>query len=155
MHCFIFIYQEMTALVLQWGDTNIINTFIPKSCPVWPQRCFTCLVLLTSWLKYGLTGPWMSSLKGCDSLAKGTGVVGGWGGGGRRTFSATQGVSEAQWICPVDESLWSVRRCTGRFHKSSSDTDCSRRFTVSKKNQRKKEKYTQQGCLFSQWMVFF
>lgn len=35
----------------------------------------------------------------------------------------------ALWMTP----LWSVRRCTGRFYKSSSDTDCSRRFTVKKK----------------------
>lgn len=39
--CFIFIYQEMNALVLQWDDTNITNTFAPKSCPVQPESSNT------------------------------------------------------------------------------------------------------------------
>lgn len=52
------------------------------------------------------------SLKGCGSLALGMGP-GRWG-----------------WP-PWMETLWSVRRCTGRFYMSSSDADCSRRFTVS------------------------
>ncbi len=34
----------------------------------------------------------------------------------------------ASWMKP----LRSVRRCTGRFYKNSSDTDYSRRFTVRK-----------------------
>lgn len=52
---------------------------------------------------------------------------------GKGSFGATQRVSEAQWICPMDESLWSVRCSTGSFYKNSSDTDSSRRFTVSNK----------------------
>lgn len=133
---FIFIYRHVDAPVLQWGDSNMFKN---ESCAVKAHILHCCspnpskrLLLLTWWLISELTGSWTSCLKVCDSLAKGIWVEG-WG---LREFQG-QAVSEAQWVWPSDESLWSVRRGTGRFYKSSSDTDSSRRFTVSNNTREK------------------
>lgn len=74
-----------------------------------------------------------------------------WGQGDGGKESATQGVLEAQWMCLVDETLWSVSRCTGRFYKSSSDTDCSRPFTVSKKTRERIRMHSRDACFPSGW----
>jgi len=99
--CFFFIYQERNDL-FQLCDYINIKIFTPSvdQCNMSPKPLatgFVRLVLFTRWLKYKVTVPWMSSLKGCDSLA------GGWGleDQGKGSFSATQEVSQAQcglWI---------------------------------------------------------
>lgn len=98
----------------------------------------------------------MSSLKGCDALAKGTWIGEGAGAGVKEVSVPHRERRRLSESAPWMKSLRSARRRAGRFYKSSGDTHGSRRLTVSeRKNQRKKEKCTQRGRLFPRRMIFF
>lgn len=139
----------MNAPVLQWSDTHYKDIFCqqqdskPWIFHHWPLS----LVLLTCWLISELTGPWMSCLKGCDSLAKATG----WGGAGEVSVSKSPPYGWKPLVCKTP--YWKVLQ-EQQWHKLFKEFYCKKTRESTRSPHSRDACFPGAACCSSQSVIF-